>query len=235
MAVHIAPRRSRGLRHLLSIVALLSVCAVCGDRPGGEPASQGPHPQVSTWLDRTGRGPAIEPASATTPAAATPAWPPLGPDKVRFEMTEPFRTTDTGALVLDARTRVSLDEWLLLGTDSATDAQGALDALPEPARSQAQQLLEHYRSYQLDVRQQIDPAQAPDSLDELTTQFELLRRLRRLHLGDPAARSLFDEEERITQALIKLILAQDQTQGMSLQERAEKAQQAWMQQHQRAD
>lgn len=137
--------------------------------------------------------------------------------------------------MLDARTHASLEEWLLLETNSAADAQGMLNALPEPAQSQAQQLLERYRSYQFDVRQQIDPSQAPDSVDELATQFALLCRLRRAHLGDPAAESLFGEEERMTQALIKLMSAQDQTQGVSLQDRAEKAQQAWALQHQSID
>lgn len=228
MTIRINRRRSRLIRYLSLATALLALGAACIDWRDPEPVPHGStQRQALSWWDPVDKGAPPPPAHAAQSRLTT------GLDKVRFEVTEPFRTTSTDALQVDAQTRVSVEEWLLLELDSAVDARRLLDRLPDPARSQAKQLIENYKSCQTDVRQQIDSSQAPASVEELSTQFELLRRLRRFHFGEPVAQQLFDEEERTTQELIKLIVAQDQTEGLSLQERAERAQQAWLQQQQR--
>lgn len=73
----------------------------------------------------------------------------------------------------------------------------ALESLPEPAQTEARELLGQYLDYKLAVGELETQADGASSLQTAEQQLQTIRDLRRKHLGEAAAEAFFAREEAI--------------------------------------
>ena len=157
------------------------------------------------------------------PAAPTPA-PEIPPGKT--DGKNPFRVDHTGKLVLDEQTRLNM-EALFAQTDRADLVEAQQDAtaqLPPAAAAEATALLERYDNYSKQQRQAYPPGIAPTTEEAALAELDGLHALRVAHFGPEAAKAFFGAEEEITRSLIDLMRL-EKDQSLTLQEKAERAQQ----------
>ena len=194
---------------------------------GGDSATG--RPPASPSLHGAGWGPvaAQEPAApvdggaqGTLPVPVTGTIGPVGNWHV-----QPFRADAQGQLVLDASTQRTLEQVHAFNgpEDLAHAAEDAAGTLPEKARRQAVELTQQYARYESTLRLAVNPAQAPDSVDEMAAQFKAMQALRQEQFGDGAAKRLFGEQEAITARLIQL-MQEDAEPQASLEDKAARAQ-----------
>lgn len=227
MVISITSRRrpwTRWALALLAVVGLLTLVLVrwLGPDSGGSP------PAVNA--------PVAQPAAADRwiqPGVPTPAQQAVGTGlqglgedgPVRIGTVKPFRTDASGALVLDADTVVTLEQLVAFSTPEQFNAlaREAAANLPPPAQAQALDLAQRFDRYQEAVRQRIQSAQSPTTVDDMARDLQALQVMRHDHFGAQAALQLFGDQEAVTARLIEL-MTQDTQVDAPLQERAMRAQ-----------
>lgn len=150
----------------------------------------------------------------------------LGEDgPVRIGTVKPFLTDASGALALDADTVVTLEQLVAFSTPEQFNAlaREAAANLPPPAQAQALDLAQRFDRYQEAVRQRIQSAQSPTTVDDMARDLQALQVMRHDHFGAQAALQLFGDQEAVTARLIEL-MTQDTQVDAPLQERAMRAQ-----------
>lgn len=155
------------------------------------------------------------------PAAPAPESPPA-----RTDGKNPFRVDSAGKLILDEQTRLNMEALFAQTdrTDLPEARQNATAKLPPAAASEATALLEHYDNYSKEQRQSYPPGIAPTTEEAALAELEGLHALRVAHFGPEAAQAFYGAEEEITRSLIDLMRL-EKDQSLTLQEKAERAQQ----------
>lgn len=144
---------------------------------------------------------------------------------IRIGSVKPFRADASGALTLDADTVVTLEQLVAFSTPEQFGAlaREAAASLPPALQAQALDLAQRFERYQEAVRQRIQSAQAPTTVDEMARDLQALQVMRHDHFGAQAALQLFGDQEAVTARLIEL-MTQDTQVDAPLQERAMRAQ-----------
>lgn len=227
MIISITSRRrpwSRPALALLALVGLLTLVLVgwlgSGSR-GAPPVANAPVVQPTTpdrWIQ-----PVVPVGSPDTVAAAQRQLTDDGP--LRIGVVKPFRADVSGALTLDADTVVTLEQLVAFSTPEQFGAlaREAAASLPPTLQAQALDLAQRFDRYQEAVRQRIQSAQAPTTVDEMARDLQALQVMRHDHFGAQAALQLFGDQEAVTARLIEL-MTQDTQVDAPLEERAMRAQ-----------
>jgi len=227
MIISITSRRrpwSRWALALLALVGLLTLVLVgwlgSGSR-GAPPVANAPVVQPTTpdrWIQ-----PVVPVGSPDTVAAAQKQPTDDGP--LRIGVVKPFRADVSGALTLDADTVVTLEQLVAFSTPEQFGAlaREAAASLPPTLQAQALDLAQRFDRYQEAVRQRIQSAQAPTTVDEMARDLQALQVMRHDHFGAQAALQLFGDQEAVTARLIEL-MTQDTQVDAPLEERAMRAQ-----------
>lgn len=181
--------------------------------------------------------PLAQDSAAEAVAAPTPntnkATPEAAPETVELDSPpgktdakQPFRVDSAGKLVLNEQTRLNM-EALFAETARANlpeAQQNAVATLPPGAATEATALLEQYDNYSKAQRQSYPPGIAPATEEAALAELDGLHALRVAHFGPVATKALFGAEEDVTRSLIDLMRL-EKDQGLTLQEKAERAQQ----------
>ncbi|RZL11323.1 MAG: hypothetical protein EOP40_03160 [Rubrivivax sp.] len=143
-----------------------------------------------------------------------------------------FRATATGGLALDAQTRIDVEriESLYERDEALARLNEASGALPDKARRELAELYQQHAQYAQAVAQTYPPGQGGESIDDAARQLNGLHELRQQYFGAERAEALFGEEERISRELLAL-MRQSKDPGLSLEEKAAQAQEAWKKAH----
>ncbi|WP_165495656.1 lipase secretion chaperone [Marinobacter halodurans] len=184
-------------------------------RPGGQTPAPGPVASFSS-----GQAPAEGAASRSAQAGTAPVA--AVPDTLpgSLEGTRPpgdwNRVDDAGHLLPTPDLRGLFEYYLAaLGEESLDQLvariRQALQALPEPARSEARQLLGDYLDYKLAVGELEARTGAGADMATAENALASIRDLRRKYLGEVAADAFFAREEAVDryQAARREILARD--------------------------
>lgn len=227
MIISITPRRgpwSRWALALLAVVGLLTLVLMAwlGQRLNGTPAvSNAPAAQPNSpdrWIQPSVPAPQQE-AMGTTHQRPTDDGP------VRIGTVKPFRADATGALTLDGDTVTTLEQLVAFSTPEQFGAlaREAAASLPPAVQAQALDLAQRFDRYQEAVRQRIQSAQSPTTVDEMARDLQALQVMRHDHFGAQAALQLFGDQEAVTARLIELMTRDTQVDA-PLEERAMRAQ-----------
>ncbi len=227
MIISITSRRrpwSRWALALLAVVGLLTLVLVgwLGQRSdGAPPAAKAPVAQPTApdrWIQPSVPAPQQD-------ALDAPGKPSTDDGPVRIGAVKPFRADDSGALALDADTVVTLEQLVAFSTPEhfTALAREAAANLSPAVQAQALDLAQRFDRYQEAVRQRIQSAQSPTTVDEMARDLQALQVMRHDHFGAQAALQLFADQEAVTARLIEL-MTQDTQVDAPLQERAMRAQ-----------
>ncbi|MBI5925972.1 MAG: hypothetical protein HY836_10275 [Aquabacterium sp.] len=190
---------------------------------------------VASWFGRGSPTPA-QPASDATSAGLqrTEAIKPATPlDTMILPI---FRATAKGSLAIDQQTRLDVERiYALFPRDEArAKLESQSSELPDQARRELKDLFQKYAQYAQAVTQTFPPEQNTGALDDATRQFNGLKDLRRQYFGEELAQNLFGEEEKTAQELLELMRKQSDPK-LSLEEKAEQAQEDWQKRPQRTN
>lgn len=227
MIISITSRRrpwSRWALALLAVVGLLTLALVgwFGQlSDGAAPAAKAPVAQPTApdrWIQPGVPVPQQEAMGATHQR-------PTDDGPVRIGTVKPFRTDASGALTLDADTVMTLEQLVAFSTPEQFGAlaREAAASLPPAVQAQALDLAQRFDRYQEAVRQRIQSAQSPTTVDEMARDLQALQVMRHDHFGAQAALQLFGDQEAVTARLIEL-MTQDTQVDAPLEERAMRAQ-----------
>ncbi len=139
-----------------------------------------------------------------------------------------FGVTPAGQLRLDERTRLGIEA--LVGIYTPSEQLHRLEqqqaTLPAPAYATLVDLIARYRNY-LTISRQLYPPQTPrtDAGDALR-ELDDLHGLRIRFFGAEVASAFYDKDEQFARTLLEK-MRQDPTPGLTLQEKAERAQGAF--------
>lgn len=193
------------------------------------------HNGISSWFGRGSPPPGQAASDAVTAGLApTEATRPASPLDTMILPT--FRATAKGSLAIDQQTRLDVERiYALFPRD---EAQAKLESqsseLPDQARRELKDLFQKYAQYAQAVTQTFPPEQNTGALDDATRQFNGLKDLRRQYFGEELAQTLFGEEEKTAQELLELMRKQSDPK-LSLEEKAEQAQEDWKKRQQQAN
>lgn len=188
-------------------------------------ATRAPDKQTVRTATAEAAANAAEDAKAAEPEAAAPR-PDAETPPARIDGKNPFRIDAAGKLVLDEQTRINI-EALFAQADPANlpeARQDAMATLPPQAAAEAAVLLERYDNYSKAQRQSYPPGIAPATEEAALAELDGLHALRVAHFGPDVAKALYGDEEQITRTLIDLMRL-EKDQSLTLQEKAERAQQ----------
>lgn len=191
------------------------------------PAASAPTQGGSAWFTAQTPG---APNGPTTSASGqqAPAASPLD------SMIPPvFRANRDGTLLFDPQTRVDVERvQALYPRDEALTRLASLsEHLPNQARQQLKGLFQQYAQYNQAVAQAFTPdAQTSPSMDEALRQLDSLHALRQQYFGEDGAQAMFGDEERTARELIEL-MRNETDPKLPMEERAERAQEAWQKRH----
>lgn len=139
-----------------------------------------------------------------------------------------FRATPQGDLLLDAQTRADVER--IHGLYERDEALARLnegaDQLSPKAQRELRALYLQYVQYSQAVTQAFPAGQGGTSLDEAARQWSGLHDLRVQYFGAERAEAMFGEEEKTARELLAL-MRQAKEPGVSLEEKAAAAQEAW--------
>ncbi len=136
-----------------------------------------------------------------------------------------FQADERDNLMLNENTRINIEKLTLLYTraELAEKLQKLSTELPPPAYRQLINLIDYYDHYTREVKQVYDPDEAPSSKEEAFEQLKGMHDLRVKHFGADVAAAFYGEEEKTTRHLLESMFS-DKNSGMTMEERAEKAQ-----------
>lgn len=194
-----------------------------------DPAASVTQGGFASWFKLGGTTPADPAAPGDATHTARPEQEGHQPASPLDTMILPtFRATTKGDLAMDQQTRLDVERLhAVFSRDEARTRLESLSAdLPAQAQRQLKDLFQQYAQYAQAVAQAFPPEQNNGSMDDATRQFNELRALRRQYFGEVQALALFGEEEKTAQELLELMRQQTDPK-LSLQERAEQAQEEW--------
>lgn len=178
-------------------------------------------------------GPLVQPPQSPMPdeaaSAALAQGAQLAPVNPLDTMIMPvFRATAQGDLALDAQTRVDVEriQALFEGDEALGKLQDASAPLPDKARRELRELYAQYAQYSQAVARAFPPGQDTESLDDAARQLAGLHELRQQYFGVERTEALFGEEEKTSRELLAL-MRQSKDTGLSMQDKAAQAQDAW--------
>lgn len=137
-----------------------------------------------------------------------------------------FRANSQGDLVLNERTRLNIEKHSSLYTPQEQQQRLAVieATLPASAYAQLVDLMQRYENFTQAVKQAYAPDTAPATVEDVAAQLEGVHALRVAHFGEEAAEAMYGKEERISRQLLEF-MALEKHEGMTLDEKAERAQQ----------
>lgn len=220
-------RLSAGVAAALIGLAGLGMWA-WGPQPGTPDAGRN-RDGVSAWFRPGSPGAALAPAPSSGPKASDAGGEVGKPASPLDTMILPtFRANSQGALVMDQQTRLDVERiHALFPRDEALiklDRQSS--GLPDQARRELRALYQQFSQYAQAVAQTYPPGLSNGTLEEATQQLKGLHDLRQQYFGPERAEALFGEEEKTSQELLMLMRKQADPK-LSLEERAEQAQEEW--------
>jgi len=138
-----------------------------------------------------------------------------------------FRANSNGNLVIDPQTRVDVERvHALYQRDEALQKLDALSSgMPAKAQRELKDLYQQYAQYAQAVTQTYPPGLSLGTIDEARAQLKGLHELRQQYFGVEGAQAMFEQEEE-TSARLLALMSQNQDASLSLQEKAEQAQEA---------
>lgn len=227
MIISITSRRRRWPAVAFALLAVvgsvvLALAGWLGSRSGGSPTAAN-RPVVQPVPPDRWINPGVPAGPPGAMVASGPGRVDEGP--VRIGAVKPFRVDESGALAMDADTVATLEQLVALSTPEHFHAlvREAASGLPAAAQTQAFDLAQRFERYQEAVRQRIQSAQSPTSVDDMARDLQALQVMRHDQFGAQAALQLFGEQEAVTARLIEL-MRQDTQVDAPLQERAMRAQ-----------
>jgi hypothetical protein len=143
-----------------------------------------------------------------------------------------FQADERDNLVLNENTRINIEKLSLLYTraELAEKLQKLSAELPPPAYRQVDNLINYYDQYTREVKQVYDPDEELSNKEELLEQLQGMHDLRVKHFGADVAAAFFGEEEKTARRLLEAMFS-EKNKGMTMEERAEKAQNEMRQKH----
>jgi len=138
-----------------------------------------------------------------------------------------FHVDERDNLVLNKDTRISIEQLYALNTPEELDEklQKLSTGIPSTAHRQLVHLIDYFDKYLRDLKQIYPPDVEPASVEQALEQLQSMHALRVRHFGADVADALFAEDEKTNRQLLELML-KDPDRNATLQEKAEKAQQA---------
>ena len=196
-----------------------------GEAPKGDAAPSVPTVRSSpTW------SPADPPAPprlqvAASAAITTMPMPPAAAVQTPANDERAFRTDDKGRLVLDERTRLSVEKLVGLNGPESLAALVAeqTSGLPAEAAAQARDLVERYGAYESARRGTFEPGTAPMVPEEGLAELAATRALRASYFGQDAAQRLFGAEEAVAKRLLEM-MRNDRAANLTIEQKAIRAQ-----------
>ncbi len=136
-----------------------------------------------------------------------------------------FRTTASGSLVIDVRTRLGIEALVGIYTpaEQLTRLQHLQSTLPPPAYARLVELTAQYRNYLVASRQLYPPDTAHTDPGDALRELDDLHGLRRTYFGAETAEAFYASDERQARQLL-IEMQKDTTPGLTLEQKAERAQ-----------
>jgi hypothetical protein len=216
---------------LIAVAAVTAVVAATwwlgGEEPKGDAA-----PSVSTVGNSPTRSPAqpspptgLQVAASAAITAMPVPMPPVAAVQTPANDERTFRTDDKGRLVLDERTRLSVEKLVGLNGPESLAALVAeqTSGLPAEAAAQARDLVERYGAYESARRGTFEPGTAPMVPEEGLAELAATRALRASYFGQDAAQRLFGAEEAVSKRLLEM-MRDDRAANLTIEQKAIRAQ-----------
>lgn len=138
-----------------------------------------------------------------------------------------FHSDERDNLVLNKDTRINIEQLYALNTPEELDEklQKLSTDLPSAAHRQLVNLIDYFDKYLRDLKQLYPPDVEPVNVEQALEQLQAMHALRVRHFGADVAEALFAEDEKTNRQLLEFML-KDPDKNATLQEKAERAQQA---------
>lgn len=164
-------------------------------------------------------------AASNSPPAAAPMMSAVDVDEYSEDPTKMFKADKAGNLILKERTRINVEKlsWLYTPEELQQKLAAIEQTLPPSAYRQLTDLMDRFKNYSLGAKQAYPPENSPATMEEVIAQHEGLQSLRRAHFGGDAAEAMFGREERLSRKLLDF-MSLEQHKGLTLEEKAMKAQ-----------
>ena len=136
-----------------------------------------------------------------------------------------FRANSHGDLTIDTQTKNDVERvYALFHGDEALHKLDEFSAnIPSKAKQELKDLFQNYAQYAQAMAQAFPAAQSTGTIEEAKQQFKAAQELRIQYFGPEKAKSLFGEDEAITQSLLANVES-NKDPKMSLDEKINKAQ-----------
>lgn len=143
-----------------------------------------------------------------------------------------FKANKDGTLAMVPQTRVDVERLLALypRDEALARLDAASEGLPDPARRELRDVFQQYAQYSQAVAQTYPPGLNMNTVDDAERQLAGLHDLRQQYFGAERAEALFGEEEKTSRELMAL-MRQQNTPGLSLEDKATQAQATWKKTH----
>jgi len=145
-----------------------------------------------------------------------------------------FKADANGRIVMNEKTRLDLERLHALYTPSEREKKMAEIAatLPPEAARQLYQLMEQYQNYLAAMYQVYPPDREMTSVEQGVSQIDGMHGLRVQYFGEQAAAAMFGAEETLQRELYRQ-MENEKDLGLTLEEKAERAQRIYEEQHPR--
>ena len=166
-----------------------------------------------------------EQRAGDTPPANVPMISAVDVDEYSEDPAKMFKADESGNLLLKERTRLNVEKLSWLYTPEELQQKLAVieRTLPPAAYRQLLDLMDRYKNFSVAAKQSYPPDKAPTTVEEAAAQYDGLHALRIAHFGADATNAMFGREERLGRKLLEF-MSLEQHQGLSLEEKAMKAQ-----------
>lgn len=137
-----------------------------------------------------------------------------------------FQADAQGNLLLNETTRINIEKLSALNSpEELTEKMQKLSTvLPETAQRQVGNLVDYFDKYTRNIKDIYPPDIEPATLEDVLAQFKGMHDLRLMYFGADVASAFYAVEEKQTLQLLYL-MAIEKDQGLSLDEKAQRAQQ----------
>jgi len=142
-----------------------------------------------------------------------------------------FKADARGHIVLNENTRLDLERLHALYSPAEREKQlqEMSATLPAAAARELHQLMEQYQNYQAAAYQAYPPGREMTSVEQGVSQIDGMHAVRVQHFGEQATEKMFGAEERAQRVLYEL-MENENDPSLTVEEKAERAQQLYMQQ-----
>ncbi len=192
-------------------------------------ASQSDTPASPAAMSAVSATPGITTETADAGTAATGAAPTYNPEQDNGEIA--FRADASGHLVTDEKARLDLERLfaLFIPTERDKKVKEVVATLPPDAGHKLYELMAQYQNYQAAVYQAYPPDREVTTVEQGVSQIDGMHGLRVQHFGEQVTKGMFGEEEKAQRKLYEL-MENEKDPGLSVEQKAEKAQRIYQQQ-----